>query len=333
MKIKIGLDGMGGDNIPYTPVKAAILAGDKNNLEIVISGDENKIKPFLSSKECPHISLVHCDKYVLMEEKVSLKLLKEKENSMRKILSLLKEKQVDCAISAGNTAVFVSLAISELGILPGIERPAIAVILPNISDNVSIFLDVGANISPKPLHLFQYGIMGSIYAENVFGIKEPKVGLLNIGEEESKGDDLRRETFKLFSQNKVVNFIGNIEGQELFLGKADVIVSDGFTGNVCLKVSEGVTRGFKTILRREISKNLFGKIGYLFLKNNFKNFSKKADYAEYGGGILLGVNGIVIISHGRSSPRAILSAIKLGEDIIEKNFLEILKNKLKILNN
>jgi glycerol-3-phosphate acyltransferase PlsX len=186
-------------------------------------------------------------------------------------------------------------------------------------------MDAGANISPKPVHLFQSALLGSLYSKVVFNIDNPKVALLNVGEEETKGDELRKQTYKLMKEEKNINFIGNIEGHEIFSGKADVIITDGFTGNVVLKTSEGITRSFRTILMQEIRKNLIGKIGAFLISKNLRNFSKKADYAEYGGGILLGVNGNVIISHGRSSPRAIYSAIKLGEKIVKSKLIEKIK--------
>jgi len=328
MEIKIALDGMGGDNAPFSPAKAAIMTEELPDVKVFLVGKENILKNYIK-KEVENITIIHSEKEVGMEEKVSLSILKEKDNSMYKTLSLLKDGQVDCALSAGNTAIFVTLAISLIGLIKDVERPAIAVLLPSVSGNFSIFLDVGANINPKPSHLLQYGIMGSLYAKRVFEIEKPRVALLNIGKEASKGDELRKESYRLLKNQKDINFIGNIEGQELFLDKADVIVTDGFTGNSILKVSEGLTRSVKSILRRELTKNFLGKLGTLLLSKNFREFSKKADYAEYGGGILLGLNKPIIISHGRSSPRAIFNAIKLGKRIIEKGFIQFLKKEFE----
>lgn len=323
-KIVVALDGMGGDNPPYVSVKATQLISE-DNIEILLVGDKDKISPLLKDKR-KNIALIDCKKFISMEEKISTSLLKEKENTMRKILFSLKEKKADVAVSAGNTAVFVTYAISELRMIKGVDRPAIAVLLPNTAGSITIFLDVGANVNTKPLHLFQSALMGSLYARIVFNMENPKVGLLNIGGESTKGDELRREAYKKIEENKNINFIGNIEGQELFIGKADVVITDGFTGNVVLKVSEGITRSFKTILIKELKSSISGKIGILLVKENLRKFAKKADYAEYGGGVLLGVNGNVIISHGRSSPRALYNAIKLGERIVQSKFLEKLKS-------
>ncbi len=232
---------------------------------------------------------------------------------MHKIIEMLKSREVDVAFSAGNTAVFVSIAVSELGMIEGIDRPAICVHLPNLKDRLTLFLDVGANVSPKPINLYQYAIMGSFYAESVLGIHRPSVALLNIGEEPGKGDDLRQDVYKKLCENPGINFIGNIEGHEIFTGRADVIVADGFCGNIVLKVSEGIGRAFKNIMLREINRSLAGKLGLLLAKNSIRRYARKTDYADYGGGILLGVDGIVIIGHGRSSPRAICQALQLGK--------------------
>lgn len=322
-EVKVALDGMGGDNAPWNIIKSLEYI-EKNRFIIFLIGKEEEIKKSYK-KDFRFVKIVNCDDYVEMKEKISPQLLKRK-TSMKISIEFLKNGSADFALSAGNTACFVSIAVSELGMIPGIERPSIAVLFPTTKGGITVFVDAGANVTPKPFHLFQSGIMGSLYAEKVFEVKNPKVGLLNVGEEETKGDELRRQTYKMMSECKKINFIGNIEGHEIFTGKADVIVTDGFTGNIVLKTSEGITRSFRTILMREIRKNLFGKLGILFIAKNLRDFAKKADYAEYGGGVLLGVNGNVIISHGRSSPRAIYNAIKLGEKITISNFIDVLRS-------
>ncbi|MCM8767792.1 MAG: phosphate acyltransferase PlsX [Candidatus Omnitrophica bacterium] len=321
-QIKLALDAMGGDNAPLSPVKSCEFIKEKG-LKIYLVGDQEKIKKILKKKN-EIFEIVDCPNFVEMDEKVSSSLLK-RNTSMKLVLQMQKEKKVDISLSAGNTAAFVSLAISELGMIEGIERPSIAVLFPNITGGVTIFIDAGANVNPKPYHLLQSGILGFFYAKIVFDIKNPKVALLNVGEEETKGDDLRKHTYKILKENSTINFIGNIEGHEIFTGKADVIITDGFTGNIVLKSSEGITRSFRTILIKELMKDFLGKIGTFLIRKNLREFAKKADYAEYGGGVLLGVNGNVIISHGRSSPRAIYNAIKLGEKIVMSNFYEKIK--------
>ncbi|MCM8761790.1 MAG: phosphate acyltransferase PlsX [Candidatus Omnitrophica bacterium] len=330
-EIIISLDGMGGDNAPFSVVKACQMFSPSEKIKIILIGDEKQIKDKINLERYPFVILEHCENYIKMDDKINLKLLKEKDNSMVRTISMIKEGKAHCALSAGNTAAFVSYSISELGLIKNVDRPAIALLMPDTTGRGIIFIDAGANIKVKPLHLLQSAVMGALYAEYVFGIKNPRVALLNIGEEESKGDELRRESFALMSKSKRINFTGNVEGHSIFTQRADVIITDGFTGNVVLKVSEGVTRAFRTILMKEIQKSFKGKIGAFLMQDILRNFAKKADYAEYGGGLLLGVNGIVIISHGRSSPRAIYNAIKLGKKIVSSEFMEILKKDMETI--
>ncbi|HOL22344.1 MAG TPA: phosphate acyltransferase PlsX [bacterium] len=330
-EIIIALDGMGGDNAPSSVVKACQIFSPSERIKIILVGDEKQIKDKIKLEKYPFVVLQHCDNYIKMDDKVNLKLLKEKNNSMAETVSLVKTGKARCAVSAGNTAAFVSYSISELGLIKNVDRPAIALLMSDTTGRGIIFIDGGANIKAKPIHLLQSAIMGSLYAECVFGIKNPRVALLNIGEEDTKGDELRRESFALMSKNKKINFTGNVEGHNIFTQKADVIITDGFTGNVVLKVSEGVTRAFRTILMKEIQKSIRGKVGALLIKNILRNFAKKADYAEYGGGLLLGVDGIVIVSHGRSSPKAIYNAIKLGKKIVSSGFMEKLKKDMETM--
>jgi phosphate acyltransferase len=328
-KVILSLDGMGGDKAPYVPVKTCELIRDTDNLKILLVGEREKIEKHLKKGREYIEKIIHTDSSIPMYEKVTRNLLKNKETSMVKTISLVKEGQANFAISAGNTSAFVAYAISELGLIEGVKRPAIAILLPNIKGGFTILVDAGANVNTKPFHLEQAALMATLYSRIVLGVKEPKTGLLNIGEEETKGDDLRKNAFKLIGSKKGVNFKGNLEGQELFSGECDIVITDGFTGNVVLKVAEGVTRSFRTILRREFRNDIFSKIGAFFIQNKLRSFSQKADYANYGGGILLGVDGNIIISHGRSSPRALYNAIKLGEKIVKSDFLQLLKEKMR----
>jgi glycerol-3-phosphate acyltransferase PlsX len=325
--IKIAIDGMGGDHAPDAVIKGIqlFLEENKSDTKIVCVCPEEKFNGAGGHSLGNRVELVHCDKYIPMDSKLSLSILKNKDTTMHKIIQMLKNREVDVAFSAGNTALFVSISIGELGLIEGIDRPAICVHLPNLKDKTTLFLDVGANVSPKAINLYQYAIMGSLYSENVLGIENPKVGLLNIGEEPGKGDELRQIVYKELAENKPVNFTGNIEGHEIFTGKADVIVTDGFSGNIVLKVSEGLGRSFKSIMLREINRSISGKIGFFIARNSLKKYARKTDYAEYGGGVLIGVNGVVIIGHGRSSPRAISNALFLGEKIVLSGFFEKLK--------
>ncbi|MCX7704644.1 MAG: phosphate acyltransferase PlsX [bacterium] len=325
--IRIAIDGMGGDHAPLAVIKGILLflEEDKSDAEIICACTKDVLKHVDNKKELHDLKFVLCEKYIPMDQKLSLSIFKNKDTTMHKIIELLKDREADIAFSAGNTALFVSIAVNELGMITGIDRPAICVHLPNLKDRLTLFLDVGANVSPKSINLYQYAVMGNFYAESVLGIQRPSVALLNIGEEPGKGDDLRQNVYKKLSENSVINFIGNIEGHEIFSGKADVIVADGFCGNIVLKVSEGIGRAFKNIMLREINRSIAGKIGLFLAKNSIRRYARKIDYADYGGGILLGVNGIVIIGHGRSSPRAICQALHLGKRIATSTFIEKLK--------
>lgn len=325
--VRIAIDGMGGDYAPSAVIKGIQMFYEKgaNDTQIIFTCTEEKLKLLENEKNILDLKFVLCERYIPMDLKLSLSVLRNKNTTMHKTIELLKNAEADIAFSAGNTALFVSIAIDELEMIEGIDRPAICVHLPNLKDKTTLFLDVGANISPKPVNLYQYAIMGILYAEYVLGIEKPVVALLNIGSEPGKGDELRKEVYKKLSENPDINFLGNIEGQEMFTGKADVIVTDGFCGNIVLKVSEGIGRAFKNIMLREINRSFAGKLGFMIARNSIKRYARKTDYADYGGGVLLGVNGIVIIGHGRSSPRAICQALKLGKKISESAFV----NKLK----
>lgn len=323
-EIIVSVDAMGGDNAPFSAIKACGLVSPEEKLRLILVGNRDAIGNHENFDNHPYVEILNTEKYIGMEDKVNLQMIKSKDNSMCRTVLLHKEGRAHYALSAGNTAAFVSYAISELGLIENIERPAISILLPNMKGTFTVFADAGANANAKPFHILQAAQMNSIFASTVFGVKDPSVSLLNIGSEATKGDELRKAAFPLLEKGGI-NFKGNIEGQELFSGKTDVVIADGFTGNVVLKVTEGMTRSFKTMLFREIRRSLLGKACGFLLRGSFRNFAKKVDYAEYGGGILLGVNGIVVISHGRSSPRALYSAIKFGKKVVMSDLLGNLK--------
>jgi glycerol-3-phosphate acyltransferase PlsX len=235
-------------------------------------------------------------------------------------LNLVKEGRGDAFFSAGNTGAAVCAATLSLGLLPGIERPGIAIVVPTLK-GISVMIDVGANIDPKPMQMLQYGIMADAYLRYILQRTNPKVGLLNIGEEESKGTDFIKETHELLSKSKL-NFTGNIEGKDIFSGKCDVIVCDGFVGNVALKVSESLAEALQAFLKRQLKSNPMGILGFFLLRSSFSRFKKETDYSEYGGAPLLGVNGIVIIGHGRSNVNAIKNAIRVAKEEVDRKFNE-----------
>lgn len=315
--MRIAVDGMGGDNAPGVLVEGAIQAQREFGFEIVLVGDRNLIENELSKhKPYPKDKIVihHASEVVGMDEAPASSIRKKKDSSVNVAARLLKERAVDALVTAGNTGAAVCATTLYLGLLKGIERPGIAVIIPTIQ-GLSLLIDVGANIAPSPSHLLQYGIMGDIYCRFILNRPRPKIGLLNIGVEESKGTEFMKETHKLFSRSQL-NFVGNVEGHDLFTGKIDVVVCDGVVGNVALKVSESLAEAIGDLLRRELKKSLLTKIGAFLSKSAFRALREEVDYAEYGGAPLLGVDGICIIGHGSSSSKAIKNAIRVAGDFV-----------------
>jgi glycerol-3-phosphate acyltransferase PlsX len=327
-RIKVALDAMGGDYAPHVCIEGAKLAIEEfPDIEILLVGKEEEIKKGVNSY--PRIHLIDAPEKIEMGEPPAISVRRKRQSSINKGIKLLKEGEADIFISAGNTGAVVCAATLYLGLLPGIERPGIAIIFPTVK-GFSLLIDAGANIDPKPLHLFQYGIMGTAYAELILNKVNPTVGLLNIGEEETKGTDFVKET-NLLLKDSNLNYIGNIEGRDIFLGKCDVVIADGFVGNVALKVSESVAIAIAELFKRHIRRGLFPKLWALLLKPTFKRLKRQIDYTEYGGAPLLGVNGNVIICHGSSSSNAIKNAIRVARDIVIKGINEKIKERIQLL--
>ncbi|MFQ5454712.1 MAG: phosphate acyltransferase PlsX [Nitrospirota bacterium] len=310
--MKIALDAMGGDNSPATEVEGAVLSVRECETEIILVGDEKLLKDELKKYSLKDnlISVVHAPQKIRMDESPSSVIRKKRDSSIWIATELVKNREASAIISAGNTGATMATSIFLLGVLKGIERPAIATILPSLQ-GTSIILDVGANVDCKPQQLLQFGIMGHEYAKTIIGKTNPTVGLLSIGEEDVKGNELTKDAFKMLKES-FLNFIGNIEGKDVYNGYADVIVCDGFIGNISLKISEGLSNSIIRFLKREIERTIIGKIGYLLLKPTFMRFKKMVNYEEYGGAPLLGINGVSIICHGNSSGKAIKNAIKVA---------------------
>jgi len=327
--MKIALDAMGGDYAPTTNIDGAIEALDLNKeLSIVLVGDEAKISSELKQRNCKGLSIEvkHASQVVEMEDSPLTAIRRKKDSSIRVAIDLVKAGKADAMISAGNSGVVMATALLVLGKLPGIERPAIAAIMPSFKDHF-VLIDAGANVDCKPLNLYQFGIMGDAYARCIFDIDSPKVGLLSIGEEDAKGNELTKEALKLLKDAKV-NFIGNIEGKDIFEGEADVVVCDGFVGNITLKVSEGLAETLSKMLKKEMMEKASGKIDPSLLKEAFKNFKLRTDYSEYGGAPLLGISKPCIISHGRSSSNAIKNAIKVAGTFQSKSVLDVISREI-----
>lgn len=316
--MKIIVDAMGGDYAPEVVVEGAAAAVREYSTEVGLVGDELRINSLLKKAKYKGnaISIYPGTEVIGMSESAATSVRKKRDSSIVVGLNLVKEGKGDAFFSAGNTGAVVCAATLGLGLLPEIERPGIAIVTPT-TKGISLIIDVGANIDPKPLHLLQYGIMGSAYLQNIFNIPSPSVGLLNVGEEASKGTDFMKETYELLAKSRL-NFKGNVEGKAIFSGQCDVVICDGFVGNVALKVTEGTAEAIQVFLKRHLIKaNLLGKIGILLLRDTFKEFKKDLDYAEYGGAPLLGINGVVIIGHGRSNAKAIKNAIRVAAEEVK----------------
>lgn len=327
--MKIAVDAMGGDTAPATIVEGAVAAARKYNLDIILVGIRERLEVELARYQTNNLSIDICNAAQIagMDEPPSQVIRKKRDSSIWVATDLVKKGIASGVISAGNTGASMAAAFFILGTIKGVERPAIATPLPTLA-GTSVMLDVGANVDCTPHHLFQFAIMGHEYAKHILGTPNPKVGLLSIGEEDTKGNEVTKEAFKKLKESPL-NFIGNLEGKEVYTGNADVIVCDGFIGNVALKISEGLAEALDKFLKREIAASPWGKIGYLFLRSSFKNFAKKMDYAEYGGAPLLGVNGVSIICHGRSSAKAIKNAIKLAKEFSENSVNLFIQNDIE----
>lgn len=312
MKHKIGIDISGGDYSPGEIVKGAIFAQEELKEDVVLIGVKKEIEEQLTLLKCSlsKFVIIEADERIEMNDSPLSSIRRKKNSSIVVGVNLLKEKKIDAFVSCGNTGAVVCASTLGLGLIKGVDRPGIALMIPS-KQGISLVIDVGANIDCKPLNLFQYGIMASVYYNLVLNKDNPSVGLLNIGEEASKGLEVLKRTHKLFSVSPL-NFIGNLEARELLSGKCDCIVCDGFVGNIALKVAEGSAETIGRALIEAMKKGFWGKIGLLLAKSNLKKFKKSIDYAEYGGAPLLGVDGIVIIGHGRSNALAVKNAIKVA---------------------
>lgn len=323
--VKIALDCMGGDYAPAPIVKGAELAVKEDIAHVVLLGDEKLIRSHLGTFK--NIEIVHTKTVVEMHESPSIALRKKKDSSMSKAFELLKSKEVDGIVTAGNSGAAMAFAIFTLGRLHSVDRPAIATLHPTIHDGTSVLIDSGGNVDCKPTHLVQFAIMGDAFAKSVLGIKTPRVGLLSNGEEETKGNELTKETHAILKYTNL-NYIGYVEGTDIYNGKADVIVSDGFVGNVALKVAEGIAESLIAFFKKRITGSIKNKMGYIFLKDVFQELVKKTDYSEYGGAPLLGVDGICIICHGKSNEKAIKNAIIMAKKFVEKGLNQSIKETI-----
>ena len=328
---RVALDAMGGDRGPEVTVEGAVAAARDLGSTVILVGDENVLRRHLDRYDVRGLSLTvqHAPEAVDMGESPMAALRKKKQSSIRIGLEMVKRGEADAFVSAGNTGAVMATALVVLGPLPGVERPAIAVVVPTITHQ-AVLLDVGANVDCKARHLLQFAIMGNCYARDILGHSRPRVGLLSIGEEESKGNELTREAFKAMEEEPALNFIGNVEGRDVFSGAADVVVCDGFTGNVALKISEGLVETMFHLLREELKKDLRGRAGSLLLVPTFRRFKRRIDSSEFGGAPLLGVNGVCMISHGRSTGKAIRNAVRAAEGCVSGTLIRHIREGIAL---
>jgi glycerol-3-phosphate acyltransferase PlsX len=318
--IKIAVDSMGSDNSPFSEVEGAVEAAKAFDVHVILVGKESILAPLLKGAggEGLPIAIRNATQVIAMDEPPTAALRKKKDSSIRVAAELVRDKAAGGLVSAGNTGAVMAISKMVFGSVPGVDRPALATVLPTLTGS-AVLLDVGANVTCKPQHLVQFAVMGHLFSKRIIGVASPRVGLLSVGEEESKGNELIKEVHKALKQLRL-NFIGNVEGRDLYNGRADVVVCDGFTGNVALKTSEGLIEAMLKLLKDELSRNLQAKLGALLSQQSFKRLKKRLDYSEYGGAPLIGLRGVSIICHGRSSSNAIKNAIRVAKEFAENQF-------------
>lgn len=324
---RIAVDAMGGDFAPHAIVDGAVLAARRLDVGVTLVGDAARLEAELArhlDRAALDLSVVDAPECVGMDESPSQALRRKPRASVKVAAELVAAGDAAALFSAGHTGATVMAAYGAFGMLPGLDRPALAATLP-ARESAVVLLDSGASVECRPAHLVQFAMMGSAFARTALGVADPRVGLLSIGGEASKGNDLTREAHRLL-QSAPVRFVGNVEAGDLYSGGADVVVCDGFTGNIALKVSEGLVETVEGMLREELAETLGTRLGWLLSRRAFRNFRRRVDYAEHGGAPLLGVAGIAVVGHGRSSAKAVRSAILMAARLAEAGFIEKLKD-------
>lgn len=326
--IKIAVDAMGSDNAPYSEIEGTVQAARAYGVDLVLVGKQSELAPLLKEAggDGLPIEIRNATQVIAMDEPPTAALRKKRDSSVRVAADLVREKVASGLVSAGNTGAVMAISKMVFGVVPGVDRPALAAILPTLAGH-AVLLDVGANVACKPQHLVQFAVMGHLFSKKIVGVSSPRVGLMSVGEEETKGTELTREVHKALKHLQL-NFIGNVEGRDIYNGRADVIVCDGFTGNVALKTSEGLIEAVLKLLKDELSRNLQAKLGALLSQQSFKRLKKRLDYSEYGGAPLIGLRGVSIICHGRSSSNAIKNAIRVAKEFAENRFNATLEAEL-----
>jgi glycerol-3-phosphate acyltransferase PlsX len=329
MPVEIVVDAMGSDRAPESEIRGAILAARQLDVHVTLVGPEETIAPALDAalqassrvrwfeRLSESISVVNASEWITMKDKAAQAVRSKRDSSMRVGLKRVREGVAQGFFTAGNTGAAMATAKMVLGGLSGVDRPALATILPTTTGIPTLLLDVGANVDSDPENLIQFAVMGSMYSRNILHIRSPRVGLLSIGEEDSKGNSLTRDTLPLLRELKGINFIGNVEGRDLFNGAADVVVCDGFVGNVALKTSEGVAKLVRESLRESLKSTVTSQVGALLSRAAFQDFKRRLDYSEYGGAPLLGVRGVCIVGHGSSNDKAVMNGIRVAAEFAQ----------------
>ncbi len=323
---------MGSDTAPHCEVEGAVLAARELGIHVVLVGNEKLLRKEMKryvTDQLP-IEVLHASETISMNEGAARSVRQKRDSSVRVAVRLVREGRVQGVISAGNTGAVMATAKIVLGTLPSVDRPGLAALVPTSSGHIAVMIDVGANVDCKPEQLRQFAVMGEIYSRLMLNVSKPRVGLLSIGTEEAKGNGLTRKAHRLFRQLPL-NFVGNVEGCDLYNGNADVIVCDGFTGNVALKISEGVVEVIKHLLKEALSSTISSKVGYVLSRQAYADISKRLDYSEYGGAPLLGVKGVCIICHGGSNSNAIKNAIRVAGEYAAGGVNEKIDAELKML--
>ncbi|HXM99965.1 MAG TPA: phosphate acyltransferase PlsX [Candidatus Dormibacteraeota bacterium] len=325
----IAVDAMGGDNAPRPEVEGSVLAAREHDVRVLLVGQPNLLRTELAKHDIENlrIEMVPASEVIGMQDHPAQAFRRKKDSSMHVAARLVREVKADGMVTAGNTGAAMTVAKFLLGTLESVDRMALAAPFPNAKGGVSVLLDVGANVDSKPEHLVQFAVMGEIYYRATFGSKKPRIGLLSVGEEEIKGNELTRAVYEKLKKLPV-HFVGNVEGGDLFSGKVDVIVCDGFVGNIALKICEGLALEIFGLLKKSIKSSLSSQVGYLFSRNAYKGLKQTIDYTEYGGAPLLGLRGVSVIAHGRSNANAIKNAIRVAAGLARARMNEKIEEEL-----
>lgn len=329
--MKIAIDAMGGDHAPKAVVEGAMKAVKAfDDIEVILVGNETEIKNYIT--DANRITILHTSEKISGDDEPVKAVRRKKDASMVVMTREVKEGRADAGISAGNTGALMAAGLFQVGRINGIDRPALSPTLPTLNGKGFVFLDVGSNMDAKAEHLHQYAIMASVYAEKVRDVKNPRVGLVNVGTEDGKGNQLSKDAFEILREDKTINFVGNIEARDLLEGVADVAVCDGFSGNLVLKTIEGTAASMFALIKEQLMSSFVSKLAAGMLKQNFKQIKKTLDYSEYGGAALFGLRAPIVKAHGSSNDNAIYNAIRQARLMVDQNMISVIEERMNKAN-